>query len=74
VFEALHPADAGTPPPPSEQELANRLGLCRDQVRYAGEQAEQAFRVLLRAEVREQVGSEEEVGDEIRELMALLGR
>jgi RNA polymerase sigma-70 factor (ECF subfamily) len=74
VFEALHPADPGALPPPSEQELAERLGLSRDQVRYAKEQAEQSFRVLLRTEIREQVGSEEEVGDEIRELMALLGQ
>jgi hypothetical protein len=54
--------------------LGNQLGLSRDQVRYAREQTEQAFRVLLRREVRDQVRSEEQVGDEIRELMELLAR
>jgi RNA polymerase sigma-70 factor (ECF subfamily) len=74
LFDAFHPADPDAPPPPSEQALGKRLGLSRDQVRYAREQTEQAFRVLLRREVRDQVGSEEEVGDEIRELMELLAR
>jgi RNA polymerase sigma-70 factor (ECF subfamily) len=74
VFEAFHPTDPGALRPASEQELGRRLGLSREQVRYAKEQTEQSFRELLRAEVRDQVESEEEVGDEIRELMALLGR
>jgi len=73
VFDAYHPAAPDASPPPSEQELGNRLGLTRDQVRYAREQAEQAFRVLLRAEVRDQVSDDTDIDDEIRELQALLG-
>jgi RNA polymerase sigma-70 factor (ECF subfamily) len=74
VFDAYHPAAPDASPPPSEQELGNRLGLTRDQVRYAREQAEQAFRVLLRAEVRDQVSDDADIDDEIRELQALLAR
>jgi RNA polymerase sigma-70 factor (ECF subfamily) len=71
VFEAFHPTEPGGKVP-SQEELASRLGMTRDQVRYAREQTEQWFRVLLRAEVREQVDSDDEVGAEVGELLALL--
>ncbi len=58
----------------SQQELAERFGLTRDQVRYALEMVQKRFAHLLRQAVAGQVGSEEEVNDEIRELLALLGR
>jgi hypothetical protein len=52
-----------------QQALAERFGLTRDQVRYALKQVQGRFVPLL----RDQVGSEADVGEEIRELMALLG-
>jgi len=58
----------------SQQDLAERFGLTRDQGRYALEVVEKRFAHLLRREVGEQVGSDAEVGEEIRELLALLGR
>jgi RNA polymerase sigma factor (sigma-70 family) len=70
IFEAAHGDGDST----SQQRLAERFHLSRDQVRYALEQVQKWFVVLLRAEVRDQVGSEADVGDEIRELMTLLGR
>lgn len=73
LFEAQQTLEPWTEAP-STAELARRTGLTHDQVRYALEQTQQWFRALLRKEVREQVGSDEEVGDEIRELLACLRR
>jgi len=70
LFAAVHFGNQ----PGSQQELAERFGLTRDQVRYALEVVQRRFVSMPRREVRDQVGSEEEVGDEIRELLALLGR
>jgi RNA polymerase sigma-70 factor (ECF subfamily) len=66
IFVAIH--DGGA----SQEETAACLGLSRDQVRYALEQVNRWLMVLLRAEVRDQVDSEADVGDEIRELLDLL--
>jgi RNA polymerase sigma-70 factor (ECF subfamily) len=73
VFDAAHAAmpDAEDA---TQEALAARFRLTRDQVRYALGQVRQWFVVLLRAEVRDQVGSEAEVDEEIRDLLALLGR
>lgn len=72
VFAASHRADA-----PArrvrQQALADRFGLTRDQVLYALDQAKRRFGDLLRAEVREQVGAENEVDAEIGDLKAWLG-
>lgn len=72
VFAAAHgiDGDAGA----TQQALADRFGLTRDQVRYALMQVQQWFVVLLRAEVRDHVEADADVGDELRELMALLQR
>ncbi len=58
----------------TQHELAERFGLTRDQVRYALEMVQKRFVHLLRKAVADQVASEEEVSDEIRDLLALLGR
>ena len=72
VFAALR-LGASQDDPDSQHALAERFGVTRDQVRYALKQAQERFVGLLRAEVRDQNGSEADVGEEIRELMALLG-
>ena len=72
VFVAVH-YPASHDERPSQQALAGRLGVSREQVRYGLEQATQRFRQHLRQEVRDQVGPKADVGQEIRELMALLG-
>jgi len=70
VFAAAHgiDGDAGA----TQQALADRFAMTRDQVRYALEQVQRWFVVLLRAEVRDHVDCDADVGDEIRELLALL--
>lgn len=73
LFKAAH-ADSPGRSGPSQQALAIRFRLTREQVRYALEQVRQGFLVLLRAEVADQVGSEAEIDEEIRELLKLLGR
>jgi sRNA-binding carbon storage regulator CsrA len=49
------------------------LHLTRDQVRYGLEAVNRRFVELLRAEVAEQVGPDEDLDTEIRELHSLLG-
>lgn len=72
VFTAVH-YPASHEERPSQQALAHRFGVSREQVRYGLEQATQRFRQYLRQEVRDQVGPKADVGAEIRELMGLLG-
>lgn len=57
----------------SQEELSKRFGLTRDQVRYALDLTQKRFEHFLREEVRDQVGSESEIDNEVLELMALLG-
>ena len=54
---------------PTQEALAARFGISRDQVRYAVEQVRKRSERLLRQEVRDQVGAEEDVEDEIRKLL-----
>jgi RNA polymerase sigma-70 factor (ECF subfamily) len=65
------------PPPgairPTQQEIAARFHLSRDQVRYALEETNGEFVTRLRAEVIEQVGSAAEIDGEIAEFAKLLG-
>ena len=56
----------------SQQAMADQLHLSRDQVRYGLEEVNRRFVELLRAEVAEQIGSEEDLETEIRELESLL--
>ncbi len=72
LFDAAHgttTAEEGA----SQQALADRFGLSREQVRYGLEQVKGWFVVLLRAEVRDQVGPDADVGAEVNDLLALLG-
>lgn len=56
--------------PPTQIELAERFGLTRDQVRYILEQTDKRCRRLLRAELRDQCASEDDIDDEIRLLLS----
>jgi hypothetical protein len=56
----------------SQEELGRRFAMTRDQVRYALEMVQKRFVHYLRSEVRDQVGSEDEVGEEVGELLGLL--
>lgn len=56
-----------------QEALGEQLGLTRDQVRYALQMTQTRFAHFLREEVRDQVGSEAEVDNEVRELLSLLG-
>jgi RNA polymerase sigma-70 factor (ECF subfamily) len=57
----------------TQQALADRLHVSRDQVRYGLEEAHRQFVEFLRAEVFEQVGPDGDLDAEIRELETLLG-
>jgi DNA-directed RNA polymerase specialized sigma24 family protein len=59
---------------PSQEALAEEFGQSRDQVRHILDVVRKHWERLLRAEVREQVGSEAEIDDEIRDLQQLLNR
>ena len=71
LFAATHLTRA-TATRPSQRELGERLGITRDQVRYALEVVERRFKHYLEEEVRDQVASEADIGDEIGELFQLL--
>ena len=58
----------------TQQALAERLNLSRDQVRYGLREVHGRFIELLRAEVSDQLGGEEDLDTEIRELQQLLSR
>jgi len=57
----------------SHQDLAEKFGMTREQVRHALKVVKDRFMRLLRAEVRDQVDSERDINEEIRELIELLG-
>lgn len=69
VFLAYHAADGKRP---SQESLAAQFGLSRDQVRDVLDKVPKRLERLLRAEVREEVGSEQEVDAEITRLKQLL--
>lgn len=60
--------------PGTQQELATRFGLTRDALRHRLAVTEKRLVRLLRAEVREQVGSEAEIDQELADLREWLGR
>jgi DNA-directed RNA polymerase specialized sigma24 family protein len=68
LFEAAHGEDEET----NRQALAGRFGVTPNQVRHALSQVRQWFRVLLHAEVRDEVGPDADVAEEVRELLGLL--
>ena len=61
VFIATHYPAASTQQV-TQQALATRLGLTRDKVRYALEEAKKRFNQLLRGEIQGQVGSKATIG------------
>jgi RNA polymerase sigma-70 factor (ECF subfamily) len=69
IFAALHLAQRDEDRP-SQEAVAERFGISRDQVRYAVEQVKKRYERLLRQEVRDQVGADVDVDEEIRKLMA----
>jgi RNA polymerase sigma-70 factor (ECF subfamily) len=71
AFEAYHfplPGEAR----PSQQTLADTLGITRDQVRTALHRTNEKFAELFRVEIAEQVSSLDEVDGEIAEIQRLL--
>jgi hypothetical protein len=56
----------------SQRQVAEQLGVTRDEVRKALPEVEEWFKVLLRTEVLREVGSEAEVDQEITELLGAL--
>jgi DNA-directed RNA polymerase specialized sigma24 family protein len=58
----------------TQQNLADRLHLTRDQIRYGLEEVNHQFIELLRAEVADQIGPDGDLDAEIRELESLLRR
>jgi DNA-directed RNA polymerase specialized sigma24 family protein len=57
----------------TQQALADRLHVSRDQVRYGLEEVHRQFIEFLRAEVADQVGPDGDLDTEIRDLQTLLG-
>lgn len=72
VFTAMHFFDADERRP-TQQALADRLQISRDQVRYGIEETNRQFAEFLRAEVADQVESPGDVDTELRELEELIG-
>jgi hypothetical protein len=67
VFAALHLGDREGNRP-TQEAVARRFGITRDQVRYAVEQVRKRSERLLRQEIRDQVGVDGDVEEEIRKL------
>jgi RNA polymerase sigma-70 factor (ECF subfamily) len=74
AYQVFAAATLDAPPgrPPTQEALAARFGLSRDQVRYALKQATDWYAELLRARVRLEVNSDADVGQEIRDLLDLI--
>ena len=58
---------------PTQDALAARFCITRDQVRYAEEQVRKRSERLLRQEIRDQVGADVDVEEEIRKLAGIGG-
>jgi RNA polymerase sigma-70 factor (ECF subfamily) len=68
IFSALHFVEREEDRP-TQEALSERFRLTRDQVRYAIEQVRKRSERLLRQEVRDQVGADVDVEEEIRKLL-----
>ncbi|OWK40827.1 RNA polymerase sigma factor [Fimbriiglobus ruber] len=68
IFAAYHLADAGKGQP-TRPELAERFGVSLEVVAYALREVKARYERLLRQEVRDQVGSEEEIEADLRALL-----
>jgi len=58
----------------STSEVAVKLGITRDQVRYAQEVLSRQFQLFLRDELVDQSAADADIDDELRMLLAYLGR
>jgi RNA polymerase sigma-70 factor (ECF subfamily) len=67
IFAASHFVGRGEEQP-TQEALAERFGVSRDQVRYALKQVGKRWERLLRQEVRDQVGAGADVEEELRKL------
>jgi DNA-binding transcriptional regulator LsrR (DeoR family) len=54
---------------PTQDALAERFGVSRDQVRFALEQVRKRWERLLRQGIRDQVGADVDVEEELRKLV-----
>jgi len=68
IFAAVRFAGPGQGEP-TQEELAERFQVSRDQVRYALEMVGKHYERLLRQELRDQLGSEADVDEEIKGLL-----
>jgi RNA polymerase sigma factor (sigma-70 family) len=67
IFRALHFVEREEDRP-TQEAIAERFGITRDQVCYAVEQVRKRSKRLLRQEIRDQVGPDVDVEDEVRKL------
>jgi len=68
IFAALHLAEGDTVPP-TQEALAQQRRLTRDQVRHAVKLVKQRYHRLLRQEIRDQVGTDVNVEEEMGKLL-----
>jgi hypothetical protein len=70
IFAALHPAERGKDGP-GQKAVAKHFGISRHQVCYAVEQVKKRYDGLLRQELRDQVGADVDVDEEIQKLLPI---
>jgi hypothetical protein len=54
---------------PSQEELAERFHVSRDAIREALKETKRRYERFIRQEIRDQIGSDEDVEDELRKLL-----
>jgi len=72
MFEATHWPQPGRKRI-AQRKTAEHFSVTRDQVRYALEQTQEKFVLLMREELREQVSEDSELETEVAELQSLVG-
>jgi hypothetical protein len=68
IFAASHFVERSEDQP-TQEALAERFGVSREQVRYALDQVRKRWERLLRQEIRDQVGADVDVDEEICKLL-----
>lgn len=68
IFAARHVLD-GNQSPPTQEALAERFGVTRDQVRTALQKVGKRYEHFLRQELRDQLGTEADIDVEIKALL-----
>lgn len=74
LFGVLHPCLVGERTSQPYDQLARKLGLSEGAVKSAVRRLRQRYRQLLRAEIAQTVGTTEDIEDELRYLIGVLGR